>query len=100
MVLRTIKDGRVTIYGRQYVPSVREDSFAYDGRLDGQRWAFGLYPDPSYVSLWGSEAAYRDPGMPDGDWPADPDNWPGEACIDGVFVWEWWRLVEGTVVAT
>lgn len=39
--LRTVQDGTVTIDGNAYAPSERH--MAYDGRLDGQRFAFGRY---------------------------------------------------------
>jgi hypothetical protein len=81
-VLRTIKDGRVRIFGKTYAPVER--TVPYDGRLDGQRWAFGLYPEyVGSVYLWGSERAYRE--GPEVDWETRPD------VVNGVFVWAWWR---------
>lgn len=80
MVVRTITNGQVTIQGRVYVPDDRW--MAYDGRLDGQRWAFGRYENhPDMVALWGTEAAYHGAD----DWDTRPD------VIDGHFPWMWWR---------
>ncbi len=72
---------------------------AYDGRLDGQRWAFGLYWGPpnydrygpdgwcrAFVCLWGTEAAAR--ARNDAEMKAE---WPGPNCINGTFQWEWWH---------
>jgi hypothetical protein len=78
--IRTIKNGTVRIFGETYMP---EDSeVPYDGRLDGQRWAFGLYQStPEFVFLWGTEAAYHGAD----DWDTRPD------VVDGFFVWVVWR---------
>lgn len=55
-VIRTIRNGRVRIAGREYAPSGKHE---YDGRLDGMRYAFGVYPDDvPLIGLWGTEAAY------------------------------------------
>lgn len=103
-VFRTIRDGRVRIYGRTYVPTERTHptSIPYTGQLDGQRWYFGLYWGPpnydrydarglaSFVSLWGTEAAAM--AKTGDDIKA---HWPGPNCINGYFQWEWWH-VEGT----
>jgi hypothetical protein len=77
--IRTVKDGRVTIKGRQYEPDANH--MEYDGRLDGMRFAFGLYHGrPDLVSLWGTEAAY---------WAVDDDAkfeelWnSAPECVDG-----------------
>lgn len=101
-VFRVIKDGRVRIFGRTYVPTPHshETSIPYTGQLDGQRWYFGLYWGPpgwdryddrglaSFVSLWGSEAAAKAS-------EADMEkHWPGANCMNGYFQWEWWH-VEG-----
>lgn len=83
-VLRTIKAGTVRIFGKLYEPDPQHR--AYDGRLDGQRWAFGLYPSQfPFVNLWGTERAYRD--GPEVDWDTRPD------VIDGAFPWTFWREV-------
>jgi hypothetical protein len=81
--VRTIRDGSVWVYGREFVASDRW--LPYDGRLDGMRYAFGLYYTAGerlpFVSLWGADGAY-------GDENAD---WPGPECVDDRFPWEWWR---------
>lgn len=81
-VVRTIRNGQVRILGRDYRPD--EDA----SRFNGRRAAFGLYwrgelQEP-FVSLWGTEAAYRnveDEGI----------DWPGPFCEKGVFKWVWWH---------
>lgn len=86
-VLRTIRGGSVVIDGVIYRPDER--FMVYDGRLDGQRFAFARYfegyyantPPAPHIALWGTEEFYRDADAP----------WPGPECVDGRFVWEWWR---------
>lgn len=95
--MRTIRNGRVRIRGVLFRPD--EHHRAYDGRLDGQRWLFGLYWGPknydrygpdgwccAFVSLWGTEAAAL--ARTDEDMQRE---WPGPNCIDGTFNWEWWH---------
>ena len=59
-VIRTIKNGQVKILGRIFKPTNKW--LEYDGRLDGQRWAFGLYwrgdEQLPFVALWGTKEAY------------------------------------------
>ena len=99
--LRTIKDGAVKIRGLVFRPEQRHR--AYDGRLDGKRYLFGLYWGPpnydrygpdgwlrAFVSLWGSEEAAR--AQTDEEMAA---MWPGPECVDGAFVWEVWRAHNG-----
>jgi hypothetical protein len=92
--IRTIRDGTVKIGGLTFRP--RDD---YGGELDGQRWAFGLYPDytnkdgEQIAYLWGTEQMYRCVG---GQCPKHPDpeveqcDWPAPNLIDGYFHWDWW----------
>lgn len=81
--IRTIKNGRVKINGTWFYPDTRY--LQYDGRLDGKRYAFGLYWLNSktimadYVNLWGTEEAYK-----------NIDSWPGPECVDGYFNWQFW----------
>lgn len=94
--VRTIKHGSVRIRGMVFRPDERHR--AYDGRLDGQRWLFGLYWGPrnydrydaegfaSFVYLWGTEAAAR--ATTEEEMARE---WPGPNCIDGTFNWEWWN---------
>lgn len=80
-VLRTIVNGSVRIYGRDYRPDAHRT--AYDGRLDGQRFAFGLYHNrPDLICLWGTQAAYET--------VAEGVDWPGPECVDGKFPWTFW----------
>lgn len=85
--IRTVKGGAVRIGGRDYRPHC-EPGEAYDGRFEGHRLAFGLYPrQPDFhsVSLWGTERDYYDNDMPDFGKPP--------VCVDHVFEFEWWDAV-------
>lgn len=84
-VERTIRNGEVTIYGRRFRP--QDDFMKYDGRLNGQRYVFGLYPISTedvmkgyiskYVFCWGAaDESKRDP-------------W-GDELVDGTFPWQFW----------
>ncbi len=81
MVIRTISYGRVKIKHKWFYPS--NDHKEYDGRLDGRRYAFGLYYTgdkiDNHISLWGSEEMYNDikAGY-------------GPELVDGAFPWMWW----------
>jgi hypothetical protein len=81
LVIRTIRNGRVKINGRVFVPDQRY--MAYDGRLDGMRYAFGLYATSEilkpFVSLWGSEKEFR------GD-----KNTERPEIVDGALPWVFW----------
>lgn len=92
-VLRTIRHGQVRIDGRVFKPSGK--FMEYDGRLDGMRWAFGLYwrgdeMEP-FVELWGTEEAYRAAGSLE----HDDMEWPESDAVDGYFPWTFW-YAEGT----
>jgi hypothetical protein len=77
--IRTIQSGTVTINGKVYRPD--ENFMPYDGRLDGLRYAFGLYEDEPFVSLWGTEKSYH-----------EPENYKtGREVVMGRLVWQWWR---------
>lgn len=97
--LRTIRNGKVRIFGHDYAPRT-----PLLPEHEGMRAAFGLYRGPvgvrfsktasydergllPFVSLWGSEAAYR------ADTEEDVQGtWPGPFCDeDGYFRWEWWH---------
>lgn len=80
MVIRTVRGGRVRINGRDYAPDARH--MAYDGRLEGRRFAFGTYLSrPGLACLWGTEEAYRGRG-------AVSD---GPHVVDGRLPWTFWR---------
>lgn len=63
VVIRTIKNGQVIVFGKRYAPDSKHAK--YDGRLDGMRYAFGIYRnenDEAYMlGLWGKESTYRNP---------------------------------------
>ena len=86
-VIRTIRDGAVKINGFTYQPLNLSGygRITYDGRLDGMRYAFGLYwvgdKQEPYVFLWGTERAYRSELK---------DDWPGPHCVGGYFQWDFW----------
>ncbi len=82
--MRTVCEGRVVIGGVTFRPS--EEHLAYDGRLDGHRFAFGKYAAPGggrepYVSLWGTVEAYQNPEQ----------EIHGPELVDGAFPWMFWR---------
>ena len=82
IVLRTIRKGKVKFHNHWF--AVDEHHQAYDGRLDGMRYAFAVYPTKAgfepYLSLWGTEAQYRNADAP-----------PGPEVIDGTILWYWWH---------
>ena len=85
---RTVKNGSVVINGCSYVPSAKFSPVG--GTLDGRRYVFGVYPKPTMVSLWGSEAMYQDPYAHMGD---DPDSALLLDRSDGIHSyinWSWW----------
>ncbi|MEW6016456.1 MAG: hypothetical protein AB1760_00115 [Pseudomonadota bacterium] len=81
-VIRTIRNGTVTIFGQQFQPD--DGLLKYDGRLDGLRYAFGLYWRGDFqlplLNMWGTEDEYRDGRTFDG-----PD------VVDGTLPWAFWR---------
>lgn len=84
--IRTVKNGCVRVDGRDYRPD--ELHMAYDGRLDGQRFAFARYEGRTdLLGLWGTEEEYRDP---DAEFPDGPH------VVDGTLPWMFWS----TAVAT
>lgn len=94
--VRTIRDGKVRIFGRDFAPEQRHRP--YDGRLDGMRYAFGLYYGPGderlpHVALWGSEEAYKlAPHATEEEfaavWNADPQ------IVDGFYPWHFWLATD------
>jgi hypothetical protein len=77
--IRTVRNGQVKINGNIYRPG--ETHMKYDGRLNGKRFAFGLYDHkPDLISLWGTEEEYRIPGSINN----------GEHIING-FPWLFWH---------
>lgn len=79
-VIRTIRNGSVKIFGKTFVPD--EKWMKYGGRLDGLRFAFGLYYDvdgrKDLVNLWGTKAEYN--GL--------PAVYPH--VVDGALPWLFW----------
>ena len=84
IILRTIRRGQVKFHGRWF--AVDEQYQAYDGRLDGMRYAFGVYPTRDgfepLLSLWGTEAQYLNAEAPN-----------GPEAIEGTLPWSWWHMV-------
>ena len=79
---RTIQQGGVVIFkGRTW--KINERWMPYDGRLDGKRAIVAEYT--------AHERATGNPLMCLHSCP--PNVWPGDNCIDGVFVWDAFRLV-------
>jgi hypothetical protein len=94
-VLRTVKDGQVTIYGRQFAPD--ENHMAYDGCLEGLRFAFGRYRhDARMAALWGSEDAYMATRRTASE--ADQARFERGECdqpevVNGAMPWMFWHEV-------
>ena len=84
-VLRTIRKGSVRINGKTFHPDCSGYA-AYDGRLDGMRYAFGLYDmDPYLVCLWGTEEASRSTTVEQLESASRPE------VVDGTLPWMFWR---------
>ena len=81
-VIRTITNGHVKIFGKNFAPS--EQFQKYDGRFDGGKYAFGLYYTcgkfEDFICLWGSEREYKNPECDD----------MKDTLVDGGFPWIWW----------
>lgn len=79
--VRTVKNGAVKINHRVY--EVSEQHMKYDGRLDGLRFAFGLYKnDTRFVLLWGTEQEFLSDDVPE---PRGPH------IVNGALPWTWWN---------
>lgn len=87
-VIRKIRNGRVKIFGRWYYASDQYEK--YDGRLDGLRYAFGLYERDGvlqdFVYLWGGERQFHT--IEDLKEPVP------EMLEDGGLPWCWWNVRE------
>ena len=88
-VIRTIKDGRVEIYGRYFYPS--DWYLDYDGRLDGMRYSFGVYYTGEKME--NKVSMIRREGVP----PFDPDNPETYSenqpeIVDGTIPWLFWHV--------
>jgi len=90
---RTVKDGKVKVWGKWFGPDKRY--LKYDGRLDGIRFLFGVYwrlakdggeYEHYMLGLWGTEEAAK---SSDSHYPDGPEN------VDGTLPWYWWDPVEG-----
>ena len=81
--IRTIrKDGVVLFKGRLWKINGRH--MAYDGRLDGKRAIVAEYTQYERVTGRPMMALHSCPPMA----------WPGDQCVDGVFVWDGFDLME------
>ena len=83
---RTVRNGAVKIRWRTYRPV--EHHMPYDGRLDGVRFAFGVYSYTTrFVSLHSVAESIH----------SEDDNAVMEEphCIDGAYPWRWWFAQEG-----
>lgn len=83
IVLRTVKNGKVRVQGRDYMPG---DEALCQERLEGKRLAFGVYEDvvqwgvhfdySPFLSLWGTERMFKASArMKDEDDPEYNDAW-------------------------
>lgn len=92
--IRKIRNGRAKIFGRWFYPDPKW--IPYDGRLDGMRYAFGLYLTPegepeNFVNLWGCEAQYlaKTPEEYGTEYKNDP-----QVIEDGTLPWATWGTEE------
>lgn len=58
--------------------------FPYDGRLDGKKAVVVEYTQHERMTGHSMMALHSCP----------PSAWPGDNCVDGVFVWDDFRLAE------
>jgi hypothetical protein len=90
--LRTIRNGRVRIDGREYAVSEKHE--LYDGRLDGRRYLFAKYAATRRaVALWGTEAAYlatRRNAPQEAQEAYERGECDGPEVVDGRLPWMWW----------
>ena len=83
-VLRTVKNGRVKIFGRYYTPYDKHKP--YSGELDGVRGYFYKYKFCNFVAFWGTEKMKED----EYNFRNEPNT------IDGKSYWNFWiELDEG-----
>lgn len=88
-VVRKIRHGRVKINGRWFVPKqYAHDAIPYDGRLDGMRYLFALYPYLPTLANLHSEARLMGKSVEEIE-----AAWPGPECVDGKFSWCFWEAV-------
>jgi hypothetical protein len=80
--IRKVKNGKIKIGNIYYKP--QEHHMKYDGRLEGQRFAFGRYlHKEDIVSLWGTLEYFFDEN-------ASSD---GPHVVDGTYPWLFWEKV-------
>jgi hypothetical protein len=105
-VLRKIRNGRVKVDGKWFAPDPEYGSLdkenkviPYDGRLDGQVWLFGTYPntEPALLALWGTKEVYEaskdyDENDPNNSYYRLADKEPN--IINGVVQWYFWKEVD------
>ncbi len=101
-VLRKIRNGRVKVNGKWFVPdddvvwSDGRREMKYDGRLDGQRWAFAVYEkaSPPMLALWGTEALFKAAGRKDSEDEDSPYRRLSQQrqpnVEDGIVHWAFW----------
>lgn len=94
-VTRTVRDGRVRIYGKDYKPSHQWQE--YKDELEGMRYVFSRYYRGNgnyepFVYLWGSEESSR---LLRTDYDAWLEAEPGgpEVMEDGGLPWCFWNEV-------
>lgn len=101
-VIRKVINGRVKIYDEYFAPEERYKK--YNGELDGEKFIFFLYRNHEphrfgnrefcdFACCLGLEEVRRCKECLRMGVCNNPRHWPGPHCVDGVFVWEWWRLI-------
>ena len=80
-VIRTIKNGKVKINGKIYIPDTRY--VQYDGRLDGLKYAFATYKnEDKFVNCWGTLETYKN----------QDDSFGKERMGNGTLPWMFWNI--------
>jgi hypothetical protein len=88
-VTRTIKNGAVKIGGVTFRPFSLEGEMPYDGRWEGRQARFARYWTEDWYQLHVWLQGFAD---------EDPEVWPGDTCVDGVFLWSDWMADKETTI--
>ena len=82
-VIRTVKDGKVKVYGEYFVAKRPIPS-----HFEGLRFAFGRYKTGDeylpLLNLWGTEAEFKDHNIDEHQIYCDDE---------GFLMWQWWKPI-------
>ena len=92
-VIRTIRNGQVKVDGKIYKPD--DVWLKYDGRFDGQRFAFGKYKTgvngfEPYIAMWGTEALFK---CNDAEYEILSKAHISDGSVNGTLPWSVWRMI-------